>query len=215
MVKGGIIIPTLWTCQRLSPDTSSRRKRRQASRRVTRRTKKLRWRRSPSAVGAGASRETGTPSLPLPDELADPLHLPPPDRQMHATHPFSLPRQRLARACSPRRRGRCGSTSLQVSPEYLQSLDYFIDVFRLHESLVLIIGDDKNSIKTRLANNDILTNTNGTIRIVGHLCPRSYAAVGLRSLPSMRSLVMSGKYPYPFRVSLHRRSERRTCLAQS
>jgi hypothetical protein len=107
-----------------------------------------------------------------------------------------------------------GSTSLPVSPEYLQSLNYFIDVFHLDESLVLVIGNDKNSIKTRLPNYDILTNTNGTIRM-WVICAPEARSSWTRVPASMRSLVMSGKYTRPYRESLHRRSERRKCLSQS
>jgi hypothetical protein len=52
-----------------------------------------------------------------------------------------------------------GSTSLPVSSENSQGLDHFIDVFGLHKSLVLIIGNDKNAKKARLPNYDILTDT--------------------------------------------------------
>jgi hypothetical protein len=47
-----------------------------------------------------------------------------------------------------------GSTSLPVSSENSQGLDHFIDVFGLHKSLVLIIGNDKNAKKARLPNYD-------------------------------------------------------------
>jgi hypothetical protein len=45
-------------------------------------------------------------------------------------------------------------SSIRVS-QYIESLDNLIHVSRLDESLILVIGDNKNAGKTRFPNGDI------------------------------------------------------------
>jgi hypothetical protein len=63
------------------------------------------------------------------------------------------------------------SDFLLAEAQYLKSLNKLIDVLLFNESLVFVIGYDKNTRQTRSSHDDIIADEYRTVCVVSHVSP--------------------------------------------